>query len=549
MAAENQARSSSSDNKATDSSHAKSESSENGSGRGRSPHRSRSKDKSRSTSPSNKSDRSSRSAAASRDTNSTDPESVRCRVFIGNLNTDNVDQDDLVKHFSQFGKVVGCSLHVNFGFIQYANKEDADKAVTESHGKTIFGKRVDANIASERRKPQGKDRKGAKGRPDDHPGRSSRRRSRSRSSERFRSRSPMSRYDELYRRDDPLARSDRLHSRDHYDARRVDDFYDSRDPYARPPEAYGRFPHHAPPPKTADCEIIATSGDLKNYADTIQSRLTAIGISASVMFPPADVSVLEIIDRISRSGTLYAVVITSQNMYHKSCTLNILYGAPQEHRNMPLDDALSFVARNFNQYMGDWKDRRPGSSWQPPAPFPSRNEATDKTILTQDSYIHGLLNMAVVGTHLKIVEINHLIEALIRYKNELDSADGKHSMSSVEDRAPAPHSTLPPNSSEPPKDVPAKKERGPVPDQGYFNPSKPEPYSYGVPSSAETSGYQGYSSFRSSASNVEYREEASYSSSATGQQSAPAYAGSDYPKQSSQPMSAYPNYYSRAEGR
>ena len=121
-------------------------------------------------------------------------------------------------------------------------------------------------------------------------------------------------------------------------------------------------------------------------------------------------------------------------------------------------------------------------------------------------------------------------------------------MSSIEDRAPPPHSTLSPSSSEPPKDAPAKKERGPVPDQGYFNPSKQETYSYDVLSSAETSGYQGYSDFRSS-TNVDYREEANYNSSATGQQSAPTYAGSDYSKQPSQSMSAYPNYYSRAEGR
>ena len=54
-----------------------------------------------------------------------------------------------------------------------------------------------------------------------------------------------------------------------------------------------------------------------------------MGITANIMFPPPDVSVLRIVDNISKSGSLYAVVITSQNMYHKSCTLNILHGAPQ----------------------------------------------------------------------------------------------------------------------------------------------------------------------------------------------------------------------------
>ena len=54
-----------------------------------------------------------------------------------------------------------------------------------------------------------------------------------------------------------------------------------------------------------------------------------MGINTNIMFPPPDVSVLRIVDNISRSGSLYAVVITSQNYYHKSCTLNVLHGAPQ----------------------------------------------------------------------------------------------------------------------------------------------------------------------------------------------------------------------------
>ena len=82
------------------------------------------------------------SVLPSNDTNSTDPESVRCRVFVGNLNTDKIGQEELVKHFSEFGEISGCSLHMNFGFVQYVNREDADRAVTKTHGTFLFGKRV-----------------------------------------------------------------------------------------------------------------------------------------------------------------------------------------------------------------------------------------------------------------------------------------------------------------------------------------------------------------------------------------------------------------------
>ncbi len=78
----------------------------------------------------------------SRETNKNDPESVRCRMFIGNLNTDKISCEEVEKHFSKFGKIVGCSLHTNFGFVQYDTREEADLAVKETHGTILFGKRV-----------------------------------------------------------------------------------------------------------------------------------------------------------------------------------------------------------------------------------------------------------------------------------------------------------------------------------------------------------------------------------------------------------------------
>lgn len=115
--------------------------SQNGSEKSRSPTRSETGSTSRSVSPGSRKGLRG-PALASRDTNSTDSKSVRCRVFIGNLNTDKIGQDDLVDHFSQYGKVFGCSLHMNYGFVQYGCEEDADKAVEATHGSTLFGKRV-----------------------------------------------------------------------------------------------------------------------------------------------------------------------------------------------------------------------------------------------------------------------------------------------------------------------------------------------------------------------------------------------------------------------
>lgn len=52
---------------------------------------------------------------------------------------------------------------------------------------------------------------------------------------------------------------------------------------------------------------------------------------------------------IASRGCLYAIVIAPDNLEMRSVTLNILYGQPAEHRNMPLDDAIEFMFKNFQQ--------------------------------------------------------------------------------------------------------------------------------------------------------------------------------------------------------
>ena len=61
----------------------------------------------------------------------------------------------------------------------------------------------------------------------------------------------------------------------------------------------------------------------------MESRLRSIGLVCNIGYPPIDLSTVEVVDRIARCGTLYAIVLSSQNVTHQSCTLNILHGARQ----------------------------------------------------------------------------------------------------------------------------------------------------------------------------------------------------------------------------
>ncbi|KAL0970092.1 hypothetical protein UPYG_G00237050 [Umbra pygmaea] len=82
-------------------------------------------------------------------TNKTDPRSLNSRVFIGNLNTLLVTKADVEAIFSKYGKVVGCSVHKGFAFVQYANERNARAAVAGEDGRMIVGQVLDINLAGE----------------------------------------------------------------------------------------------------------------------------------------------------------------------------------------------------------------------------------------------------------------------------------------------------------------------------------------------------------------------------------------------------------------
>ncbi|XP_078393934.1 heterogeneous nuclear ribonucleoprotein C-like, partial [Cetorhinus maximus] len=76
---------------------------------------------------------------ASNVTNKNDPRSLNSRVFIGNLNTAVVKKTDVEGLFAKYGKIVGCSVHKGYAFVQYANERTARTAVAAEDGRIIAG--------------------------------------------------------------------------------------------------------------------------------------------------------------------------------------------------------------------------------------------------------------------------------------------------------------------------------------------------------------------------------------------------------------------------
>ncbi|XP_036822749.1 RNA-binding Raly-like protein isoform X4 [Oncorhynchus mykiss] len=84
-------------------------------------------------------------------TNKNDPRSLNSRVFIGNLNTAAVTKADIEALFAKYGRIVGCSVHKGFAFVQYGSERNARVAVARENTRVIAGQPLDINMAGEPR--------------------------------------------------------------------------------------------------------------------------------------------------------------------------------------------------------------------------------------------------------------------------------------------------------------------------------------------------------------------------------------------------------------
>jgi cold-inducible RNA-binding protein len=79
------------------------------------------------------------------------------RLFVGNLSYQTME-NDLQDYFSQAGVVSSVNLMLDkftgksrgFAFVEYANSDDATKAVDMFHGKEFQGRQLTVNIARPR---------------------------------------------------------------------------------------------------------------------------------------------------------------------------------------------------------------------------------------------------------------------------------------------------------------------------------------------------------------------------------------------------------------
>ncbi|GBM92262.1 Nuclear receptor coactivator 5 [Araneus ventricosus] len=169
-------------------------------------------------------------------------------------------------------------------------------------------------------------------------------------------------------------------------------------------------------PKPNECEIIAVNKHQRAYAESVEARIKDLGILVDVLFLKDEALLTQTIDDIARRGSLYAMVISPQNETHGSVTVNILHGTPQEHRNMPLDDALKLVARNFHEHIRLQREKM------------ERERAERGPYIgtvTADREMQVLLRMLADGRWISVSETDAVIRYLSERRDRMQNVPGE----------------------------------------------------------------------------------------------------------------------------
>ncbi|XP_059426369.1 nuclear receptor coactivator 5 isoform X1 [Carassius carassius] len=334
-------------------------------------------------------------------TNSNDPRQLERRIFVGNLPTANMAKKDMEDLFRPYGKIQALSLFRGYGFVQFERVEDAEAAKAGHNGRIYRGYKLDVNMAAERR--QNKPRSSPPRRPASSYGDSR--------EPRPRSRSPVHGRDSRDHRDSREMRGDSRELRpgpprehdargppeeryrgsesrekdpsyrdegyDRYYRGGAYDYYRKKEPYperyrepwngrreseeerVRPEERrrnelyrqyYEELQRRSDAERPVDCSVIVVNKLQKEYAETVGRQVRDLGMVVDLIFLNTEVSLTQALEDVSRARTPFAIIITQQHQVHRSCTVNILFGTPQEHRNMPMQDAMVLVAHNFDSF-------------------------------------------------------------------------------------------------------------------------------------------------------------------------------------------------------
>lgn len=187
-----------------------------------------------------------------------------------------------------------------------------------------------------------------------------------------------------------------------------------------PRDRLGRnsFPEGPMDPLAVQAQVIVVDPErrCRDYAEMFLSKMKKIGLICDIVILDQFTSPSQIVDEATARGLLYTASVTLRNEMHRSITINILQGQPQEHRNMPYEDALKLVARKFDAHLlklGGGKSDADAI----PAMMPLKNKAAEGEEI--DPKLSLMLINLAEGKNLKLEDLDLVIEFLNKKREKV----------------------------------------------------------------------------------------------------------------------------------
>ncbi|XP_035904669.1 nuclear receptor coactivator 5 [Anopheles stephensi] len=319
---------------------------------------------------------------------------INSRVYVGGLG-EQVKLEEFEELFKDCKPYQDMTLLRGFGFIQFHTEKAAQAAIKAMNGKVFNGRKLMVKVANDNRAKKGLLPRGAPPAPNAKtaaPGVAAR------------DRSPVDVIHPLKRGYHPLQ----------YSVADLSSVY--------PETPIGQAPLRGI--ESNDCEIIVVNKELTPYAEMIEARLKRAGLSVDLLFPNNDVPIGKVLANRASQGTYYCIVITPENQERNSITVNVLHGIPAEHRNMPSDDAINFVVKNFNEKKRHEHAPHSLSAYHHAAPSvvppPSQSVPLHaEPSQTQEKHpeaIQNMINLLAANRPLTVLQYERLIKYLTERK-------------------------------------------------------------------------------------------------------------------------------------
>lgn len=299
------------------------------------------------------------------------------RVYIGGLG-EQATRQDMEELFKEYEPYSDLNLLRGYGFVQFPTEEAAKAAIAALNGKMLKGRKLTVKIANDNRGKKGMLPRGAGGNVGG------------------RDRSPIG------------SAGGPFHGQRGVYGGGAGMYGPVTGGYGEPMMGGGSgLPPPSTGPESNDCEIIVVSRDLTSYAENIEARLKRNGLTVDLLFPNDDVPIGKVLSNIASRGSYYAILITPENEERNSITVNVLAGVPAEHRNMPTEDAIAFICKDFED--------RLRAEQQEKSKFRPMGGSAVRTPSLQDKHpepIQNMLNLLANNRQLTVLQYDRLIKYL-----------------------------------------------------------------------------------------------------------------------------------------